>query len=256
MKRLALFALTAATVIAASGSALSIQAGAKNSACEKLQKDNCIVIGGNLCNKNNLDDILSQIEKELGDCKWNYCVPEIIFPCIGTTTPTPTPENNQPETEEAIPTAIPTARPTAAPTVIPTAAPTVAPEDTTEATFAEQVVKLVNKERAKAGLKELTLDKTIESAALIRAKEIVQSFSHTRPNGSNFSTVLKEQGITYRGAGENIAWGQKSPEEVMKAWMNSDGHRANILNPNFTKIGVGHYQNAKGTNYWAQLFTY
>ncbi len=237
MRRLTLFALTAATVIAASGSTLSIQASAKNAACEKLQKDNCIVIGGTLCSNNNLEDLLSQIEKELGNCKWNYCIPNINIPCIGV-----------PETEDSTPTVTPTN--------VPTATPTVAPEDTTEATFAEQVVALVNKERVKAGLNEVTLDKTIESAALIRAKEIVQSFSHTRPNGSNFSTVLKEQGITYRGAGENIAWGQTSPEAVMEAWMNSEGHRANILNRNFTKIGVGHYQNAKGTNYWAQLFTY
>lgn len=64
----------------------------------------------------------------------------------------------------------------------------------------------------------------------MRAKETEQSFSHTRPNGSNFSTALKEQGVSYRGSGENIAWGQKTPEDVMKAWMNSEGHRANILN--------------------------
>lgn len=122
--------------------------------------------------------------------------------------------------------------------------------------FAEQVVKLVNEERTKAGLSEVTLDKNIEAAALIRAKEIETSFSHTRPDGRSFSTVLTDNGITYRGSGENIAWGQRSPEEVMKGWMNSDGHRANILNPKFTKIGVGYYQNAAGRNYWTQLFTY
>ncbi|MBO5523289.1 MAG: hypothetical protein J5986_06385 [Roseburia sp.] len=122
--------------------------------------------------------------------------------------------------------------------------------------FAEQVVKLVNEERTKAGLSEVTLDKNIEAAALIRAKEIETSFSHTRPDGRSFSTVLTDNGITYRGSGENIAWGQRSPEEVMKGWMNSDGHRANILNPKFTKIGVGYYQNAVGRNYWTQLFTY
>ena len=166
---------------------------------------------------------------------------------IEVVTSTEKPEDNKPETE--LPD-IEDSKPEV------TVTPTPMPEDTLETTFAEQVVKLVNQERIKAGLNEVTLDKTIENAALIRAKEITQSFSHTRPNGSNFSTVLKEQGITYKGAGENIAWGQNSPEEVMKAWMNSQGHRANILNPNFTKIGVGHYQNAKGTNYWAQLFTY
>lgn len=129
-------------------------------------------------------------------------------------------------------------------------------QGTAQLSYAEQVVKLVNQERVKAGLKELTLDKNIESAALIRAKETEQSFSHTRPNGSNFSTVLTQQGISFRGAGENIAWGQSSPEAVMKAWMNSEGHRANILNAKFTKIGVGYYQNASGRKYWTQLFTY
>ena len=129
-------------------------------------------------------------------------------------------------------------------------------EDNQERTFAEQVVDLVNAERAKAGLGALTLDRNIESAALVRAKEIETSFSHTRPNGSSFSTVLTENGISYQGSGENIAWGQRTPEEVMNGWMNSEGHRANILNSRFTKIGVGYYQNSAGRNYWTQLFTY
>lgn len=127
-------------------------------------------------------------------------------------------------------------------------------EENTENSFAMQVIKLVNKERAKEGLPELRYDAKIEKAALVRAKETVASFSHTRPDGSSFSTALKEQGVSYRGAGENIAWGQKTPEEVMEGWMNSPGHRANIMNKNFTKIGVGYYQNAQGRNYWTQLF--
>ena len=130
------------------------------------------------------------------------------------------------------------------------------PEADKELTFAEQVVELVNQERTKAGLSAVTLDQNIASAALVRAKEIETSFSHTRPNGSKFSTALTEQGVTFKSAGENIAWGQKSPEAVMQAWMNSEGHRANILNKNFTKIGVGYYQNAAGRNFWTQLFTY
>lgn len=128
--------------------------------------------------------------------------------------------------------------------------------ETGELSFAEQVVALVNAERAKAGLKPLILDTEIASAALTRAKETEISFSHTRPDGRAFSTVLTDNGIRFRGAGENIAWGQRSPEEVMNGWMNSAGHRANILNPNFTKIGVGYYQNAAGRNFWTQLFTY
>ena len=122
--------------------------------------------------------------------------------------------------------------------------------------YAEQIVNLVNAERAKAGLPALTMDANITAAANVRAKEIKQSFSHTRPNGSSFSSALKEQGVSFRGSGENIAWGQKSPEQVMNGWMNSDGHRANILNKNFKNIGVGYYQDENGVNHWVQLFTY
>ena len=133
------------------------------------------------------------------------------------------------------------------------------PPDTSEQdtlSYAEQVVKLVNAERAKAGLPALKMDTNITAAANVRAKEITQKFSHTRPNGSSFSSVLKEQGVSFRGSGENIARGQKSPEQVMNAWMNSDGHRANILNKNFKNIGVGYYQDGNGVNHWVQLLTH
>ncbi|MDD3416317.1 MAG: CAP domain-containing protein [Lachnospiraceae bacterium] len=127
---------------------------------------------------------------------------------------------------------------------------------TSESTFATEVVRLVNVERAKQGLGALKIDAKVTSAANVRAKEIIQSFAHTRPNGSSFATALKESGANYSGCGENIAWGQQSPETVVKAWMNSAGHRANILNPKFTTIGVGNTQNSNGTPYWVQLFTY
>lgn len=128
--------------------------------------------------------------------------------------------------------------------------------NTQTSSFAQQVVNLVNAERAKEGLAPLTIDTTVEKAAMVRANEIQSNFDHTRPNGSAFYTVLAEQGVSYRGAGENIAWGQKTPEAVMNAWMNSPGHRANIMNKNFTRIGVGNLQNSAGTQYWVQLFTY
>lgn len=129
-------------------------------------------------------------------------------------------------------------------------------EENTDLSYAQQVVALVNEERAKAGLSALTMDADITAAANVRAKEIKQSFSHTRPDGSSFGTALKEQGVSFRGSGENIAWGQKTPEQVMDGWMNSTGHRANILNENFKNIGVGYYQDENGVNHWVQLFTY
>lgn len=128
--------------------------------------------------------------------------------------------------------------------------------DPEELSYAEQVVRLVNKERAKAGLPALEMQADLTAAANVRAREIKQSFSHTRPDGSSFSSVLKEHGVSYRGSGENIAYGQKTPEQVMEGWMNSDGHRANILNKNYKNIGVGYYQDERGVNHWVQLFTY
>lgn len=130
------------------------------------------------------------------------------------------------------------------------------PDETPDAgnTYAQQVVALVNIERRKEGLSPLTIDEKLTAAADIRSGEIQTTFSHTRPNGSSFSTALKEAGAVYKRSGENIAWGQKTPEEVVKAWMNSAGHRANIMNKNYSRIGVSHVKNAAGTSYWVQLF--
>ncbi len=127
-------------------------------------------------------------------------------------------------------------------------------QGTTQDAYAAQVVKLVNEERAKAGLSALTVHTGAESAAMVRAKEIERSFSHTRPDGSSFYTALQAAGIRYQSAGENIAYGQTSPAQVMDSWMNSSGHRANILNANYDSIAVAHYQNGSGVDYWVQLF--
>lgn len=120
---------------------------------------------------------------------------------------------------------------------------------------AGQVLDIVNRNRSSAGLHSLKLDADLCAAAQIRANEIVASFSHTRPDGRKFSTVLTDNGIRFTAAGENIAWGQTSSEQVMNAWMNSDGHRANIMNVTYTKLGVGHVTVA-GRQYWVQLFSY
>lgn len=120
--------------------------------------------------------------------------------------------------------------------------------------YVQQVVALVNEERGKEGLAPLKFDEKMGQAALVRAKETEQVFSHTRPDGRNFSTALTEAGVSYLSAGENIAYGQKTPEQVVEGWMNSPGHRANIMNTGFTRIGVGYYQSAAGVNYWTQLF--
>lgn len=121
--------------------------------------------------------------------------------------------------------------------------------------FAAEVVRLVNAERAKNGLSALQTDSRVTAAAQTRAGELKSSFSHSRPDGRSCFTALTEAGASYRGAGENIAYGQTTPQAVMNSWMNSSGHRANILSNKYTTIGVG-YTVVNGTAYWTQLFTY
>lgn len=114
-----------------------------------------------------------------------------------------------------------------------------------------EVLKLVNENRAKYGAAPLTLNSTLSEAAQTRAAECGQVFSHTRPDGSSCFTVFEEYDISYSYAAENIAYGYTTAEEVMNGWMNSEGHRKNILNGNYTEIGIGY---DPATNSWVQLF--
>lgn len=280
MKKITLFTATALTVSCIGGQAITSQAASNNWHTTTLKGNRVIVTYGSGCDIQSLWD------------KPENCFPNINLPgCelpdsnapetdVPETPETPSPEIPSPGTPdsevpgtEAPGTEAP-APETPSPEIPETEAPgtnvpetgtpdtpdhndTPAEDNTvpTEHAFIRQVVDLVNAERAKEGLAPLTINTKVQAAAQVRARECEQSFSHTRPNGSSFATALKEQNVSYRSAGENIAWGQRSPEEVMKGWMNSPGHRANIMNPNFTTIGVGYYQNANGTNYWCQLFT-
>lgn len=124
--------------------------------------------------------------------------------------------------------------------------------DTTSASaFASQVVTLVNQERAKAGLQPLTSDSALTKMALDKAKDMYANnyFDHTSPTYGSPFDMMRSYGISYTYAGENIAKGQRTPQEVMTAWMNSAGHRQNILSANFTKIGVAYYNGE-----WVQEF--
>ncbi|KRE29738.1 CAP domain-containing protein [Paenibacillus sp. Soil522] len=118
--------------------------------------------------------------------------------------------------------------------------------------FQTQVIDLVNQERAKAGLSALKTDALLTKVAIEKARDmdVNNYFSHNSPTYGSPFDMMRSFGVTYSYAGENIASGQRTPQEVMTAWMNSAGHRANILSPNFTKIGVG-YVNGE----WVQEFT-
>lgn len=125
--------------------------------------------------------------------------------------------------------------------------------DSTVISYENEVIRLVNEIRVKNGLKTLTADWELSRVARYKSQDMKDNnyFSHTSPvYGSPFD-MIKNFGISYRGAAENIAKGQRTPQAVVNAWMNSSGHRANILNSSYTKIGVGYVANG---NYWTQMF--
>ena len=119
--------------------------------------------------------------------------------------------------------------------------------------YEDEVIRLVNKERTARGLPKLKKRNDLVPLANTRAKEIVSKFDHIRPDGRNSFTILSDNNIQYSSVGENIAYGQDTPEYAMKCWMDSKGHRENILSTKFNGIGVGCYEH-NGTLYWVQLF--
>ena len=117
-----------------------------------------------------------------------------------------------------------------------------------------EVYEITNNYRSLVGVSSLTLDSSLVKAASIRAKELSDSFSHTRPNGSSCFTVLSELGISYGTAGENIAAGYSSSQSVMEGWRSSSGHYQNIISSKFKKIGIG-VNIINNQYYWVQIFS-
>ncbi|MCM3734799.1 CAP domain-containing protein [Bacillus cytotoxicus] len=119
--------------------------------------------------------------------------------------------------------------------------------------FEQKVVDLTNAERSKQGLPALKVDNVLSKVARVKSEDMQKNhyFDHTSPTYGSPFDMMKQFGISYKSAGENIAQGQRTPEEVVQAWMNSAGHRANILNSGYTHIGVGYVESG---NYWTQEF--
>lgn len=130
---------------------------------------------------------------------------------------------------------------------------TVPSLDSSVAAYEAEVVRLVNEIRAKNGLKELREDWQLSRVARYKSQDMKDKnyFSHTSPTYGSPFQMMKSFGIAYKTAGENIAKGYSTPQAVVNGWMNSSGHRANILNSSFTHIGVGY---VSGGNYWTQMF--
>ena len=118
--------------------------------------------------------------------------------------------------------------------------------------YAQRVLDLVNIERRKAGIKPLVLSDELMRVAAVRSQEVTKVFSHTRPDGTPFSSIVSRHG---RRIGENIGGGYQTPEEVVDGWMHSEGHRKNILHPDFTELGVGYAyeEDSQYKHYWVQI---
>lgn len=130
--------------------------------------------------------------------------------------------------------------------------------DTTEEvslpSYMVEIARMVNEQRAAAGVPPLQVSPELCSVAVLRSEEITSVFSHSRPDGRPCSSAVSDAGIDSSYCGENIAYGYRSTGEVMSGWMNSSGHRTNILNPNYLYIGVG-MVSVNGRKYWTQIFT-
>lgn len=126
-------------------------------------------------------------------------------------------------------------------------------KDITVSNYEDDVIRLVNEIRVQNGLKALTKNWELCRVARYKSQDMVDRhyFSHTSPTYGSPFQMMKSFGITYRTAGENIAYGYRTPQAVVDGWMNSSGHRANILNSSYTQIGVGYVANG---NYWTQMF--
>ena len=126
-------------------------------------------------------------------------------------------------------------------------------ENSSVIAFENEVIRLVNEVRAKYGLQALTANWELSRVARYKSQDMADNryFSHTSPTYGSPFQMIKNFGLSYRTVGENIAYGQRTPQAVVSAWMNSSGHRANILNSSYTQIGVGYVANG---HYWTQMF--
>lgn len=197
----------------------------------------------------NVNELLNQLLKQYG----------VAVPTTPETPAPETPAELETPDEPEIPAEPETPAEQEAPAEPETSAKPEAPtQSETPATSANayerEVIRLVNVERAKYGLSPLTEDAALTRTARMKSQDMHDRgyFDHNSPTYGTPFQLMKSQGVSYRTAGENIAMGYRTPEAVVNAWMNSAGHRANILNASYTKIGVGYVESG---NYWTQHFT-
>lgn len=257
-------AVTILTASAASASALSCpftvtdcfnKAGCAPDGCGVLNGVAAICRTTGSC----LDDLLSRFIQ----CRDHHTLPLIPSVIAPTEAPAiaPTEAVTEMPTQSATeaPAPLPTDSPDDAPAVTPAEVPTEAPADEPDEEvyhlneYEQKVAELINDIRRSNGLGTLSINTQLSRVARVKAQEMHDKryFDHNSPTYGTPFEMMRSFGVRYRTAGENIAMGYRTPQAVVDGWMNSDGHRANILNPNFTEIGMGYV--ADGA-YWSQMF--
>ncbi|MDR1641450.1 MAG: CAP domain-containing protein [Clostridiales bacterium] len=169
-------------------------------------------------------------------------------------TPTPVPATPNPASPApANPTSQPTPTLPPSPSPEPTTTPQPSPSPSSFQSLADEVVRLTNEERVRYGLKPLQVHSGLQDIAMQRAAECIDLFAHERKDGSTVVALVNGKGIKWTGIGENIAYGQKTPERVVQVWMESPSHRVNILSDRFNYIGIG-VTRSGSVYYWSQVF--
>lgn len=249
-----IFVLTLAILLTACGNGLNT----KKSASKKADTNS--VVDNNSTSENKsvvTTDASIQVETAQGANNTTTKSVEIVTPKQTTkavTTQQPV-KTTKPATTTKKATAKTTTKKPVQTAKTPTTTKPSVEQPTYDGSFTSEVLRLVNIERANAGLAPLGTSNALNQATQVRATELIQLFAHERPDGRSIWTVLDEYGISRRTSGENIAVGQTTPAQVVEGWMNSPGHRANILNPNFTQLGVGYAKTNTGyKHHWAQMF--
>jgi len=216
-----------------------------------------VIVNGQEIQCNNAAELQAILNKYGADCKI------LVDDGNGSTvvqTPAETPAQKPVETPVQKPVETPVQKPVETPVQKPVENPAEKPAETPAANtnssvlaIEREVVDLVNQIRASYGLGQLTLNEELSRVARVKAEDMANNryFSHNSPTYGSPFDMMRQFGISYRTAGENIAMGYSTAKAVVDGWMNSEGHRANILNASFTQIGVGYTANG---NYWSQMF--
>ncbi|OIK14776.1 CAP domain-containing protein [Bacillus sp. MUM 13] len=237
MKKKMIFSAAAAAAVILSGAGFN-QASAATQPCPQAKP-----VSFQVTNQQDIQKILNQYMKQ-----YNVQMPANAAPQAQQAPQAP----QAPKAQQAAPAKQAAPAQQAAPKQ-EAAKPASSSDSSSLSQYEKEVVDLTNAERTKQGLKPLAVDTELSKTARLKSQDMKDKnyFDHNSPTYGSPFDMMKKFGISYKYAGENIAMGQPTPKEVVTAWMNSEGHRANILNANFTHIGVGYV--ASG-NYWTQQF--